>query len=164
METKKAVFTTEDLEFVLQKITELSERMPNLNDLTKEEKKTLNRIGESSTTFINNALDIITLNNKFLPKSFNAAEFKQDVQTFTVLGKILSQYQILFEKIADTHLIFADACYKKALDIYKYAKIDNSDGKHKVIVASMAKHFNKLGRKADNKDAENKDAETESPK
>ena len=132
--------------------------------VTKEEKKALNRIGESSTTFINNALDIITINNKFLPKSFNDAEFKQDVQTFTVLGKILSQYQILFEKIADTHLIFADACYKKALDIYKYAKIDNSDGKHKVIVATMAKHFNKLGKKSDDKEAENKEPETETPK
>ncbi len=158
-ESKNTILTQEDLSFILQKLTELNERMPNLSDLTKEDKKALNKIGESSVTFINNALEIITHNNKFLPKSFNDAEFKQDVETFSVLGKIISQYQILFEKMVDTHMIFADSCYKKALDIYKYAKLDNSDGKHKVIITTMSKHFNKQGKKAEDtsKDA-NKDA------
>ncbi len=49
--------------------------------------------------------------------------------------------------MVDTHISLADSCYRKALDIYKYAKIDGTSGRHKVIIASMSKHFNKHGKK-----------------
>ncbi|MBN2693133.1 hypothetical protein JXR93_00600 [bacterium] len=137
----------EQLPAILEKIKEIKESLDGLKELTKDDKKSLNKVGDSAIAFVSKAAEIVTHDDSFLPRSFDVDSFKVNIETFTTLGEILKQYEILQQKIVDTHLILADICYRKALDIYKYAKIDGSNGKHKVIIASMSKHFNKPVKK-----------------
>jgi len=139
--------TKEVLIEIFSNMKTIKEKLGKLAVLTLEERKSLLKVGESSTTFISKAAEIISHDKSFLPPVFNIDEFKKDIETLANFGELLKQYEIILQQISDTHLIISDSCYKKALDIYKYAKMDNSDGKHDVIVDSMAVHFNKQSKK-----------------
>jgi hypothetical protein len=78
-----ATLSQADQQAVLDAVNTIRQKLPFLIDLSPEERHTLLRMGDKSRGFVAQALEVATLNPDILPRSFDAAEMRKDVELLT---------------------------------------------------------------------------------
>lgn len=117
-----AVLTDADRDNVLGLINDIRARLPFLIDLTIEERQSLPKMGDKSRAFVNQATTLAEQNDAFLPRSFDVAEMRRDVDLTNQLLPILTALAQLVEFVEDTYLLAGSDAYSAALIVYNLAK------------------------------------------
>ena len=97
-------------------------KLPFLVNLTVDERKATFKAGPDSLSFVQNALTAAHNNPSILPVSFNTAQFKNDVDLFTVLTELGTIAASITSQIDDTRLAVGGEAMQQASQVYSYVK------------------------------------------
>ena len=123
MENRISIAINEE---AIAKITEavatIEQQLPNLINLTVEDRKSLPKMGDKTLAFVNKALEYSKQNSKVVPSFLDVAEFEKDVQAVININKVLIPLQQLVEKLDDSTLLAGSEAYIAALTFYNAVK------------------------------------------
>lgn len=111
-----------DRQAVLDAIDTIRQKLPFLIDLSHDERRTLPRMGDKSRGFVSQALEVAEQNPDILPRSFDPAEMRKDVELLAALSPVLAALAQLNELVEDTHVAVGSEAYASALLVYQYAR------------------------------------------
>ena len=123
-----AQLTPEDQAAVMAAINTIRQKLNFLIDLTPEERRSLPKMGDKSRAFVSQALDIATQNPDFLPRSFDVAEMRRDVELAEALQPITTALTQLQELVDDTYTAIGSEAYSAALVVYQYGRSSGAVG------------------------------------
>ena len=103
---------------ILQAISHIESLLPQLVELTREDRLSLHPLNEGGIAFINKALKIAIKNPEVLPPEIDLVEFKKDVDLIHSLEKILMPLKKIVHKLEDSRLLAGDEAYIPALTIF----------------------------------------------
>jgi catalase (peroxidase I) len=126
---------------VLDAIQTIREKLPFLIDLTPDERRSLPKLGDKSQAFVTQALTVATQNSDILPRSFDVAEFRQDVDLWAALQPLTAALTQLQELVEDTYLEVGSEAYMAALAVYSYAKASGKGAALDGLLEGMAQRF-----------------------
>jgi hypothetical protein len=141
-----ADFSAEDQQAAIQAIQQL-QSLPFLIGLSNKDKQRLNKMGDKSRTFVDQALDIAKQNDDILPNRFNLDEFERDVQLYNALHPINTALSKLSELVDGTLMAVGSDAYTAALDVYAYAKMSNGVTGLEELRAAMGERFRNNGNR-----------------
>ncbi len=133
---------------VLQHIQEIKSTLNFLIDLSADELKSLPRMGDKSRAFVTQALTIAEQDDSFLPRSFDVAEMRKDVELADALLPILTAFSSLTELLSDTYTLAGSEAYVSALIVYQAAK---ANGKGSALDATLDALGQRFARKSKGK-------------
>jgi len=93
-----------------------------LINLSPDEKKSLRKMGDKLTSYVEDVLMVAKANRGFLPPNINLAEFEKDLSLAKNLDKILIRLRPLVESIQDTATAAGNEAIKVADLSYGYLK------------------------------------------
>ena len=96
-----------------------------LINLTKDERKTLSKMGDDGFSYVTKALDYAQNNTTILPQNFVLAEAQKDLKLANDLRPILQQVAQLAEGLDDTIMAAGIEAKDFADKFYEIAKIQN---------------------------------------
>lgn len=111
-----------DRQAVLDALDTVRQKLPFLVDLSPDERRSLLRMGDKSRGFVSQALEVAEQNPDILPRSFDAAEMRRDVELLAALSPVLTALAQLNELVDDTHMAVGSEAYASALLVYQYAR------------------------------------------
>lgn len=111
-----------DRQAVMDAINTIRQKLPFLIDLTPDERRSLLRMGDKSRGFVAQALEVAEQNPDILPRSFDVAEMRRDVELLSALAPVLNALSQLNELVDDTHMAVGSEAYASALLVYQYAR------------------------------------------
>ncbi len=130
-------------------IATIREKLPFLLDLTPEESKSLARMGDKSCAFVAKALEVAEGNPEILPRSFDTAEMRQDLELYKALYPIAMQLAQLSELVNDTMAIAGSEALTSARLVYKFAKASNLNAGLEPLIEDMSKRYRGQGKRKD---------------
>ena len=137
----EAVLSPSDLAEVLAAFDTAKAKLPFLVDLSPEERKAMLKMGDKNLDFVTKALELASQNQDFLPRSFDVAEMKTDVDLLRGLVPIMTRLQPLYDLIEDTYMLVGSEAYAAALEVYRYAKQAHLGGGLDPLLDSLGKKF-----------------------
>ncbi|MET0621661.1 MAG: hypothetical protein ABW250_01640 [Pyrinomonadaceae bacterium] len=117
-----ATLSQTDRQAVLDAINIIRTKLPFLIDLTPEERRTLLKMGDKSRGFVTQALTVAEQNEDILPRSFDVAEMRKDVELLDGLAPIMAALSQLTELVEDTYMAVGGEAYASALLVYQFAR------------------------------------------
>jgi hypothetical protein len=117
-----AALTQADRQAVLAAINTIREKLDFLIDLTPEERRTILRMGDRSRGFVSQALNVAEQNEDILPRSFDVAEMRRDVELLAALEPIMAALSQLSELVEDTYMAVGGEAYAAALLVYQFVR------------------------------------------
>jgi hypothetical protein len=117
-----ATLSAKDQQDVLDAINTIRTKLPFLIDLSIEERRFLPKMGDKSQAFVSQALTVAEQNPDILPRSFDVAEMRRDVELAESLRPIMTALTQLQELVEDTYLEVGSEAYTAALMIYSYMR------------------------------------------
>ncbi|NOU18403.1 MAG: hypothetical protein HOO91_12675 [Bacteroidales bacterium] len=123
MENKISItISKEAIEAINAAIATIEQQLPNLINLTVEDRKSLPKMGDKTLAFVSKALEYSKQNPKVVPPFLDVAEFEKDVQAVTNINKVLIPLQQLVEKLDDSTVLAGSEAYSSALIFYNAVK------------------------------------------
>jgi len=123
MENKVSVTISEEASINIQKaITALLQNLPDLINLTNEERQVNPKMGDKTVAFVSKNLEYSKQNPRVVPGFLDILEFEKDVVAVTELKKVLMPLQQLVEKLDDTTMQAGSEAYTAALIFYNAVK------------------------------------------
>lgn len=86
-----------DRQAVLDALNTVRQKLPFLVDLSPDERRSLPRMGDKSRGFVSQALEVAEQNPDILPRSFDVAEMRRDVELLAALSPVLAALSQLSE-------------------------------------------------------------------
>jgi hypothetical protein len=117
-----AALSQADQQAILDAVQTIRQKLPFLIDLTAEERRTLLRMGDKSRGFVAQALNIAGQNEDILPRSFDVAEMRKDVELLAALEPIRAALSQLGELVEDTYMAVGSEAYASSLLVYQFAR------------------------------------------
>lgn len=117
-----AALNAADRDHILDFITQIRALLPFLIDLSPEDRQSLPKMGDKSRAFVNGALQLAEHDDQFLPRSFDVAEMRRDVELAESLQPISLALRQLAEFVDDTYTQVGSEAYTAALVVYQSAK------------------------------------------
>ncbi|MCU7844892.1 MAG: hypothetical protein KZQ93_13760 [Candidatus Thiodiazotropha sp. (ex Monitilora ramsayi)] len=153
-----AEFTAEEQQAILASIQQI-QSLPFLIGLSNKDKQRLNKMGNKSLGFVDQALNLARQNPDILPSRLDLEEFERDVALYHALHPINTALSKLSELVDGTLLAVGSDAYTAALDVYAYAKMANGVTGLEDLRDAMGDRFRNNGsRKATEMDAEQAEA------
>ena len=107
---------------ILTAVAQIRTLLPFLIDLSPEERQALPKMGDKSRAFVSGALQLAQQDDSYLPRSFDVAEMKRDVELADALYPIMVALKQLSEFVDDTYIQVGSEAYTAALLVYQSAK------------------------------------------
>ncbi|HWS86641.1 MAG TPA: hypothetical protein VN282_06740 [Pyrinomonadaceae bacterium] len=117
-----ATLSQADRQDILAAVNTIREKLPFLIDLTSEERRTLLRMGDKSRSFVAQALTVAEQNQGILPRTFEVAEMRKDVDLLAALEPIMASLSQLNELVEDTYMAVGSEAYASSLLVYQFAR------------------------------------------
>jgi len=117
-----ATLSQADHQAVLDAVNTIRQKLPFLVDLTSDERRTLLRMGDKSRGFVTQALTVAEQNEDILPRSFDVAEMRRDVELLDALAPLMASLAQLTELVEDTYMAVGSEAYASALLVYQFAR------------------------------------------
>ncbi|NJK60747.1 MAG: hypothetical protein HC918_11575 [Oscillatoriales cyanobacterium SM2_1_8] len=136
-----AELTAADKQAILEAIATIENKLPFLTALSKDERVSMLKLGDKSRSFVLKTMELVSQNDRFLPRSFEVEEMRKDVALFSELYGLSVALTQLLEKIEDTMMIAGSEAYAAALVAYKYAKDAGEDEGLTAVVDDIGKRF-----------------------
>ncbi len=111
-----------DVDAIKAAIVTINSKLPFLISLTKDERKTLYKMGPKSIDFVQDSLRVAQNNTDIIPASFNTPEFAKDVNLAVPLSELALLIAQLNEKLSDTSMAVGSEAMRTSLEVYDYAK------------------------------------------
>ena len=137
----EATLTAEDRDKVLSLIEQIRVLMPFLIDLTLEEKQSLAKMGDKRRAFVSNALTLAEQDDSFLPRSFDVAEMRKDVELTANLRPIVVALMQLTEFVDDTETLVGSEAYAAGLVVYSSAQRNGKGAALDNLADTLGKSF-----------------------
>lgn len=149
-----ATLAQTDQEEVMAAIATIKSKLSFLTDLTPEERKALNKMGDKSQAFVTMALEIATQNQDYLPRSFEVEEMRKDVELYDQLRPILVALSQLQHLVEMTSMIAGSEAMGAALTVYRSAKVHGQGTGLEAVLNEMGQRFaRRTSRKAEPEEA-----------
>src|SRR5215207_3256656 len=107
---------------VLDAVQTIRTKLPFLIDLTPEERRALPRMGDSGRGFVAKALEVAEQNPDILPRSFDVAEMRKDLELLDALLPVVTAFGQVNELLDDTYTAVGSEVYASALLVYQYVR------------------------------------------
>jgi len=147
-----AVFTDEQLTAVKEATKTIETNLPFVIDLKPEEKKALPKFGDKSVAFANKCNEFIQQNSDFLPRNFDVAAMKVDVELYNKLYSIIQPLRMLMDKLEDTLQLTGAEAYAAALFVYQQAKLNRANiSGVEAVLDELGKRFIQKSTEAEEK-------------
>jgi hypothetical protein len=117
-----ASLSAADRQAVLDAINTIRQKLPFLIDLSPEDRHTLPKMGDSSQAFVAQAIQVAEQNADILPRSFDVAEMRKDVDLLAALAPVRAALAQLSELVEDSYMAIGSEAYTAALLVYQYAR------------------------------------------
>lgn len=137
-----------DQQAVIAALNTIREKLPFLVDLSPDERRTLLRMGDKSRGFVAAALELAMLNPDILPRSFDAAEMRKDVELLSTLSPVMAALSQLSELVEDTYMAVGSEAYASALLVYQYARAGGKGVALDGALDGLAQRFARKSRSA----------------
>ncbi len=103
-------------------IAMIDENLPELINLTADDRRSLPKMGDKSYAFVSKAFEYARQMPNVVPDYLDMSEFERDVNGFANLRKVLNPLARLVEKLDDTTLLTGSEAYTAALVFYTAIK------------------------------------------
>ena len=137
-----------DRQAVLDAINTIRTKLPFLIDLSPEERKALPKIGDTGRGFVAQALEVAEQNPDILPRSFDVAEMRKDVELLSALSPVLAALSQLNELVDDTVMAVGSEAYAAALLIYQFARAAGKGSALDGALDALGQRFARKSRSA----------------
>ena len=117
-----ATLSQADRMAVLEALNTIRAKLPFLVDLSLEERKALPKMGDTGRGFVMQALQVAEQNPDILPRSFDVAEMRKDVELLDALLPIVTASAQLNELLDDTYTAVGSEAYASALLVYQFVR------------------------------------------
>lgn len=139
-----AALSAADKNQILQLIQQIKDLMPFLVDLSAEEISSLSKMGDRGLPFVHDALTAAEHDDSFLPRSFEVAKMRKDVDLLENLPPIIAAVSQLTELLNDTYLLAGSDAFAAGLEVYTAAR-RNGGGE------AMSESLNNMSRRFERK-------------
>lgn len=144
-----ATVAPEQHQAVLAALETIAANLPFLIDLTAEERREMPKFGDKTRAFVAKAATIAEQNPDILPRSFDFAEMKADVDLIEALYPVLTAVTKLAGRLEDTYFAAGSEAYAGALLVYQYAKAAHlATGALEDALDDLGRRFARRNRKA----------------
>ncbi|MGC2236109.1 MAG: hypothetical protein WA584_08100 [Pyrinomonadaceae bacterium] len=151
-----AVLSDADKTDILNHIKQIKEKLPFLIDLSPEERQALPKMGNKRRSFVADALSLAEQDDSFLPRSFDVAEMRKDVEITESLAPIVVAMTQLAELLDDTYTLAGSEAYSGGLIVYQSATRNGKGAALDRLADTLGKSF---ARKSKGKTGEPPDEE-----
>jgi len=103
-------------------IATINENLPDLINLTVDDRHQLPKMGDKTLAFVNKSFEYASQNPNIVPSFLDLTEFAKDTAVVTSLKRILMPLEQLNEKLSDTNLLAGSEAYMAALVFYNAVK------------------------------------------
>jgi hypothetical protein len=118
-----ATLSDADKTAILTKINEITALLPFLLNLTPDERRGLQAMGDGNEPFITKAITYAEANPQFVPPYLNVAEFRKDVNLVIQITPILQALAQLMEGLRDTALAAGSEAFAESRVFYKSVQV-----------------------------------------
>lgn len=137
-----AVLAQTDSDAVLAACTTIRQKLPFLLALTSDEKKSLPRIDEAAQPWSAKMYEIANQHPDFLPRGFDLAEMKRDVDLWASFIPLYQAVASLMQLFDNTYTAIATDAYSEALAVYAIgSKSDIGTEGLENLMDEMSKRF-----------------------
>ena len=136
-----ATLSDTDKQAVLDAIQTIRTKLPFLVGLSTEERQALPKAGDKSRAFIQQSLALAEQDDSYLPRSFDVAEMRQDVELIGQLYPVLVAATQLKELLEDTYRLAMIDAYSAGLIIYSAAKENGKGSALKDLLDILGQRF-----------------------
>jgi hypothetical protein len=140
-----AALSQADRQAVLDAVNTIRQKLPFLVDLSPDERKALPKIGDTGRGFVARALEVAEQNPDILPRSFDVAEMRKDLELFDALLPVVTALAQLNELLDDTYTAVGSEAYAAALLVYQYVR---SAGKGSALEGALDALGQRFARKS----------------
>lgn len=144
---KQTAFSSSDQKEAMQAIATLQQKLPFLVNLSPEERRSLPKIGDKTRIFIQKAMEVVTQNSDFLPRSFVVTEMQREVELYEGLYPVLLAIAQLHELLDDTYMAAGNDAYISARTVYSSAKINGRGIGVNAVVDELGQRFSRKSRR-----------------
>jgi hypothetical protein len=132
---------------ILQLFDEIEAEIPFLVDLSAAEIASLNKMGDRGQSFVQDAMTLAEQDDSFLPRSFEVAAMRRDVDLTRALPPIAARASRLKELLDDTMILVGSDAFAAALEVYQSAQRNGKGAGLKDSVSSLSKRFSRKSKK-----------------
>jgi hypothetical protein len=136
-----ATLSNTDKQTVLDAIQTIRTKLSFLASLSAEARQSLPKMGDKSRAFVTQALAVAEQNDAFLPRSFDVAEMRKDVDLIEAIYPILVAVTQLKELLEDTYKLAGSDAYSAALVIYNSAKANGQGEALEALLDTLGQRF-----------------------
>ena len=144
-------FAPGDLEAIDNALTVLETHLANLLELSVEDRRTLNKMGDKSEAFCRQAVIVLGQNRNQLPPSFDFDELQRDLAELDQLRPRLARLRLLASRGEDTEMALGSDILEAALEGYSYVKVSGKGAGLDALRESAAQRY-KGGRRSKKSD------------
>jgi hypothetical protein len=143
----QATLTEKDQQEVMQAIAVIRQKLPFLVNLSKDERRTLPKLGDKTRIFVQKAMEVVDQNDNFLPRSFDVPNMRREVNLYEGLYPILLSLAQLHELVEDTYMSAGNEAYASAREVYSAAKSHGRGIGIDAVVEELGTRFSRKSRK-----------------
>ena len=134
-------FTAEDVTAIDAAVSTLEEKLTRLIELSVDERRGLNKMGDKSEAACRQTLLVLAQNPQILPPSFGLAEAERDLIALDQLRRFSVRIRQLAAKLDDTEMALGSDILSAALDGYTFAKAAGKGVALDALRESMASRY-----------------------
>ncbi|MEP0898492.1 MULTISPECIES: hypothetical protein [Leptolyngbya] len=158
--SKPEPLSQNDRDVIIRLLTQIREILPELRDLTAEERRSMLGMGDKNRIFAGKVLEVILQSPDFLPRSFDIEQYQQDLATFDRLSTILMALTQLRDLVDATTIALGSEIYEDALTAYRHAKVSGQGASLDSMMSEMAQRFARKSKKKEEEKSEDKTPES----
>jgi hypothetical protein len=117
-----AAFDKSQQEAALKAISDLTAALPFLHDLSPDERQALNKLGDKSRAFVDQALIVSQQFTDTLPRAFDVDQYGRDVELYRALEPVYMRLRDLFERVDDTRMLVGSEAMEGSRAVYYHTK------------------------------------------
>ena len=140
-------FTADDMAAIAAAIATLEAKLSGLIELSVDERRTLNKMGDKSEAFCRQTLVVLAQNPQILPAELNLAEAEGDLRNLDLLRPQFARLRQLVAKADDTEMALGSDILATALDGYALAKVFDKGAALDALKEAMAGRFGRSRRR-----------------
>ena len=143
-----ATLSQADRQAVLDAVNTIRTKLPFLIDLSPEERKALPKLGDTGRGFVAQALQVAEQNPDILPRSFDVAEMRKDVELLDALLPVVTAFAQLNELLDDTYTAVGSEAYVAGLFVYQYVRAAGKGSALDGALDALGQRFARKSRSA----------------
>ena len=136
-----AALSADDKDRILQLIQQIKDLMPFLIDLSADEIGSLSKMGDRGLPFVRAAITAAEHDDNFLPRSFEVARMRKDVDLLENLPPVMAAVAQLSELLNDTYLLAGSDAFSAGLEVYAAAQRNGNGEALTESLQNMGRRF-----------------------